>query len=1601
MSGDGGEGRAGAGGRDARRPPTSDAAAAELIPDPARFFGQLRAELEHMVDAEMADTGLRGRDCPWIAAYITRYEQRPLGEAVDVARRWLGGRVPEDERALRRAIVDRAREGLRAYRRTGRMPPLPPGMAAPSMQDILHMAASRGLTALPRVPSLLDGIFRWADSSGGRRSSPQALRGRLGPGRSLPPGERSQLEASFGQSLSHVRLHTDAHAAQAARDVGARAFTVGHDIGFAQGSWRPGSLETKAILAHEVAHALQHREGARAGSTTAAESDADQAALGAVLGAPGAASVRTRSGLALRRCSDGPPPAMREVEGSAPSTPDLEDQPNVGAERSTVPTHHGGNDFELRIDADGDQLTELRLRLHGIGEGDHAQHLTSLSMTLSSLTGEGEASHSLDVTGLTFNPGFGPVVRQLSDGRRPFDLELAVERGPHLRIAAPTVRDSDYVYAITFTHSLSPAAAPTPQTFELTLPRSQVFRQDILRPEGPAKRVADAWYLDARVGAFGDRFRFTFVPSAPLTVRLGIVPMSTQGEVLGGQSFDAFSPGGLHRPLVVQDDDPGLAIDLDGDGDADVIIYDRVSSSTGADPSRNRRHHFEVYWPGTRHDSPGRTGTVDIRGGRFETRAGRPSDLVASSAAVAASSAALQRGAATSADFLQGLSLQRSQLRERALRDGLVPADMVTALRELEAAMAAMVSASTPAQGETRAQATAREARLQAARRDARTKVSAFATALAPLARPFTELEGNVAGASRRNAVTGVDISASDSGLDSNVRPYSERLQGALLMSMDGAAFNIYNQMIAGFDIYVASLFDEGSGDRTSLDAMARMDAQIGALPDGARPVRAVFHFEGNLRQEGRVQDSPAYLFYWKDGNTWHIKNLTNPSNTREVSHHESNAGAYPPAAAFNKLDDRDIFPKGVLWWSIPGGPAGHVRCTEPWEIEDVLNYFGIALTIAGVGVLVIGSGGTAAPIVGGYLLAGAGLMSAAGGVASMIDRAQDGDWDATGWQLDMLQVASGLLSGSAALGRVTLAAGLVDDAAPAYLQAIGRMGSSANFIVLNAAATTGDVISLAITTDQNLEQLRAIQHNPSMSDEDKARMQMQILGGWALNAGLVGISVIGDVAQFRDGATVRIGEVEGRPTVLGPQAPDAPPPARPSDTADGADAPARPSPEPPRATPEARPDADGEARAPDVQTRPDEGAAAARPSEPPPARADEADPEAVEEPPATQDAPAASPDAAQQRAIDRANAHTGRMSSVGNAPDLINWRQHRDTFAQSSEASTPWGRDYLTYLDRKISELEGHIAGTRSQAPRPPLSSPADYWLHRALFNQGQRFSEYLDALRRHLPAGELDQQLRRVATQIARGSDPASVTLFKRLVREGLDDVLISHLGIRPTADAAEVARMNADLQRVLADMGPNDKGRLGERWRTMRAQAQGRTVAEQTSVDADDINAEQGTSMQGNRRLDSVEIEPGAQPVDADDLERLGYSDDLLDRIGDASVLPAEHVEVKTGGVHDLTQLEDHLALTRANNNRGAVLQTRSGQWVQIERTALELQRPGTVAADPALRTFLEGTFLTTDKARLIVFEGGQRIDIRGASGGVNILAEIQRLLGRSAE
>jgi hypothetical protein len=79
---------------------------------------------------------------------------------------------------------------------------------------------------------------------------------RLG-GSGFSADSQSFFEPRFARSLSHVRLHSDATSAGLARQLGARAFTVGRDIFFGSGELQPQSARGRRLIAHELVHTLQ------------------------------------------------------------------------------------------------------------------------------------------------------------------------------------------------------------------------------------------------------------------------------------------------------------------------------------------------------------------------------------------------------------------------------------------------------------------------------------------------------------------------------------------------------------------------------------------------------------------------------------------------------------------------------------------------------------------------------------------------------------------------------------------------------------------------------------------------------------------------------------------------------------------------------------------------------------------------------------------------------------------------------------------------------------------------------------------------------------------------------------------------------------------------------------------------------------------------------------------------------------------------------------------------------------------------------------------------------------------------------------------------
>jgi hypothetical protein len=100
-----------------------------------------------------------------------------------------------------------------------------------------------------------------------RLESPLAAKS--GEGGALPSDARSFMELRFGTDFSHVRVHTDTEANQIAAAIGARAFTLKHDIFFGAEHYQPTTMQTRRLLAHELTHVIQQEASGKRGAIQA------------------------------------------------------------------------------------------------------------------------------------------------------------------------------------------------------------------------------------------------------------------------------------------------------------------------------------------------------------------------------------------------------------------------------------------------------------------------------------------------------------------------------------------------------------------------------------------------------------------------------------------------------------------------------------------------------------------------------------------------------------------------------------------------------------------------------------------------------------------------------------------------------------------------------------------------------------------------------------------------------------------------------------------------------------------------------------------------------------------------------------------------------------------------------------------------------------------------------------------------------------------------------------------------------------------------------------------------------------------------------------
>ncbi len=81
-----------------------------------------------------------------------------------------------------------------------------------------------------------------------------------GQGSPMSDSARAFMEAGFGIDFGHVRINTGSSAGQLSRDLNAQAFTLGSDIYFNEGKYKPATMDGRQLLAHELTHVVQQNK---------------------------------------------------------------------------------------------------------------------------------------------------------------------------------------------------------------------------------------------------------------------------------------------------------------------------------------------------------------------------------------------------------------------------------------------------------------------------------------------------------------------------------------------------------------------------------------------------------------------------------------------------------------------------------------------------------------------------------------------------------------------------------------------------------------------------------------------------------------------------------------------------------------------------------------------------------------------------------------------------------------------------------------------------------------------------------------------------------------------------------------------------------------------------------------------------------------------------------------------------------------------------------------------------------------------------------------------------------------------------------------------
>ncbi|MEP7317145.1 MAG: DUF4157 domain-containing protein [Panacibacter sp.] len=299
--------------------------------------------------------------------------------------------------------------------------------------------------------------------------------------------------------------------------------------------------------------------------------------------------------------------------------------------------------------------------------------------------------------------------------------------------------------------------------------------------------------------------------------------------------------------------------------------------------------------------------------------------------------------------------------------------------------------------------------------------------------------------------------------------------------------------------------------------------------------VKAIYYSWDQFTKEPGIKHIELPIYYYLDTaeDEWWIVDFVRPDHpfwrkadvddtNKHIVRNDGKTPA-PPAELFQKLDNKEHLPKGVLLYDAGEGIEGRIEMTEPWEWKNILGWIGLGLAAIGLAALVVLSDGTATPVAAEIFFA---LSAVAGGTAAALDlwgMHKDEGWDVKKAIMDVGQIVASILTlGTIGAGRLIVLArdAAVTERFTGVWAQLAKL-SDMRYVTMLKMTIGTDMINLGLFTEDTIEKLNEIDNQPGLDDAARTRAKIFLLAQLFFAGGMTFLSLRGNLGGLERNPTL------------------------------------------------------------------------------------------------------------------------------------------------------------------------------------------------------------------------------------------------------------------------------------------------------------------------------------------------------------------------------------------------------------------------------------------------------------------------------------------------